>query len=462
MSFDKNQTDSLRFAMRPAALLALAFAFAAMASAQSPSRSELDLNAAVDKALASNPVTRVSESRLKIADLRIAESRAARRPSVQFSQSLIGSNNPVFVFGSLLEQGRFSASNFALNSLNNPNPIANLRTLVQAQMPIFDQRQTSARVEQATTAKRMAELQAEGVRQKLRFEVIQSFYGAILGKEMLKVSDEALRSAEANRKRAKDMVEVGMTTGADLLAAEVEVANAEQHKLEAQSGLTTTIAALNLTIGDRLSSMPEINGDLREKFFPIADRDELIRTAFENRPDYLGSELAIRNSRSQTKAVRDLRLPRVDAFGNVGYSSPYIANGSTDFTAGVSLSYTLFDAGRKSREAEAAEAETLAESERAVLANQISLEVVKAFEKYKTARSKIHVSITSIARADEALRIAQDRYRFGLTTMTEVIRAEAAAVAAKQNLLGARYEYYVSYAAVLLATGRLDDVRLFY
>lgn len=458
----KKHNGSLQVAIRLLGLSALIPLLSVLLFAQAPGASELDLNAAVDKALANNPQTKVADSRLKIADLKINEMRAGRQPFVQFSQSLIGSNNPVFVFGSLLEQGRFKTSNFALDALNDPKGLVNFRSLLQAQMPIFDQRQTGARVDQAVTAKRQAELQAEAVRQKLRFDVIQSFYGAILGKEMLKVNHEAVRSAEANRKRAKDMVEVGMTTEADLLASDVEVANAEQQKFEAESELATTIAALNLSIGDRPDVKQEPAGDLREKYFPIGDQDELIRTALENRPDYLSSELAIRNSQRQTKAVRDQKLPRVDAFGNFGYSSPYIANGSTDYTVGVSLSYTLFDAGRKTRTAEAAEAELLAESEKDVLANQISLEVVKAFQKYRTARSKIQVSIKSIAAADEVLRIAQDRYRFGLTTMTEVIRAEAAAIRAKHSLLGARYEYYISYAAVLLATGRLSDVRLFY
>lgn len=442
-------------------LLAILTVLPVAASAQSGLEPRLGLNDAVDKALANNPKTRITDSRLKIADLKIREIRSGRQPYVQFTQSVIGSNNPVFVFGSLLEQGRFGPSNFAIDSLNNPSGLVNFRSLVSAQMPLFDQRQTSSRVDQAVTAKRQAELQAEAVRQQLRFDVVRTFYGAILGKEMLKVNQEAVRSADANRKKTKDMVDVGMTTEADLLAAEVELANAEQHKLQAENELVTTTAALNLTLGDKPDLSPQLIGDLQEKYFPIADQDDLIRTAFENRPDYLSSELAIKNSQRQTKAVKDLNLPRVDAFGNFGYSSPYITNGSTDYTVGVSLSYTLFDAGRKARAEQAAESVILAESEKQDLQNQITLGVVRAFQNHKTARSKIQVSIKSVSQADEALRIVQDRYKFGLTTFTEVIRAEAALVRAKHDLLTARYEYYVSYASVLLATGRLTDVRLF-
>jgi outer membrane protein len=461
MSLYRNREYARRVvpALFTALLAAMSSATAAVAQAVLPVNLKLEI--AIERALATDPQIKVSDSRTKIADLKINEAKAGKLPFAQFSQSVIRSNNPVFVFGSLLEQGRFGASNFALDSLNNPNGLFNFRTLVGAQMPLFDQRQTSSRVTQAELAKKQTELQAESGRQQLRFDVIRTFYGVVLGREMVKANDEAVRSAEANRKKARDMADVGLTTDADFLAAEVELANAGQQRLEAENELTTNVAALNLMLGEKPDAAREPAADLSEKYFPIDDQDALIRTALENRPDYLRTELAIQNSREQTKAIRDQRLPRVDAFGNVGYSSPYIANGSTDYTVGLSLTYTLFDAGRKSRVAQVTEAETVAGAEKQVLANQISLGVVRALQNYKTARAKIQVSIKSIAQADEALRIVQDRYKSGLTTFNEVIRAEAALLRSKHNLLTARYDYYVGYAAVLLATGRLNDVRLF-
>ena len=447
----------------PSFLILLAFVIgsASAISAQSIFPPKLDLKDAVEKALTNNPQTRGSESRLRIAELKIREAKTGKKPLVQFSQSVIRSNNPVVVFGSLLEQGRFGTSNFAIDSLNNPNGLTNLRSLVSGSMPLFDQYQTKARIEIATTAMSQAELQAEAVRQQLRFDVVRNFYGVVLGKQMLMVSQEAVRSAEVNRKKTKDMSDVGMTTDADFLAAEVELANVVQQKLEAESQLTVTTAALNLLLGEKPEFQREVIGDLQEKYFPIDDQEASIRIALANRPDYLSSELSVKNSKRQTRAVKDLKLPKVDAFGNVGYSSPYIANGSTDYTVGISLTYTLFDAGRKARNEQAAEAETLAESEKSVLANQISFGVVRAFQDHKTAKSKIQVSIKSITQAEESLRIVQDRYKFGLTTFNEVIRSESALVRAKHNLLTARYEYYVSYASLLLATGRLTDTRLF-
>ncbi len=439
---------------------AVALSLTVSMAAQS-SDPRLSLEDAVNQTLTNNPQTRISDARTKIADYKLDEARSGKLPIVQFSQSAIRSNNPVFVFGSLLEQGRFGPSNFSINSLNDPKGIFNFRSLLNTQVPLFDQRQTRSRIDQAKTAKLQAELNAEIVKQQLRFDVVRTYFGAVLRKELLKVSDEAVRSADANRKKARDMVDVGMTTDADLLAAEVEYSNAGQKRLEAESDLITTRAALSIMMGDRPDLDWVLTDDLQEKYFPVSDQNELIRIALENRPDYRVAELAVKSKTLQTKAIKDQDLPRVDAFGNIGYSSPYIANGSTDYTVGLSLTYTVFDAGRKARTKQAAEAEIVAEGEKRELADQITLSVVKAFQEHKTAKAQIMVSVKSIAQADEALRIIQDRYKFGLTTFNEVIRAEAAVVRAKHNLLTARYGLYVSYASLLLATGRLTDVRLF-
>ncbi|MEZ5308196.1 MAG: TolC family protein [Pyrinomonadaceae bacterium] len=421
----------------------------------------LDLETAVDKTLDSNPETKRAETETKVAELSIEGARLGKKPSFEFSQQFTRSNNPTFVFASLLEQGRFGASNFAVDTLNHPDGVNNFRTMFSARMPLYDGHKTRTRVSQAELQKEQSDLKVEAMRQELRFNVVRTYFAAVLGREMVKVSEDAMKAAESNRKKTRDMVDVGMTTEADYLAADVELAHTGQQKIEAESGLITTLETLNVMMGDEPGFEKEITGTLTERYFPIEERDDLIRIAFENRLDLKMADLGIRNSKISTQSVVDEKLPSVNAFANFGYSSPYIANGSSDYTVGVNLTYTLFDAGRKNRLAKSTEGETIAELEKRSLENKIRIEVISALQANKTAKAKIEVSIKSIAHAEEALRIIQDRYKFGLTTITEVLRAEAALVRSKHSLLAARYEYLVSHAQVLLVTGRLNDVKAF-
>jgi outer membrane protein TolC len=428
---------------------------------QSRIRAEFDLANAVDTAIENNPRIKIADSKRRIALLEIKEARTGKQPVVQFGHSTIRSNDPAFAFTSLLEQGRFTPSNFKIESLNAPDGINNMRSAISVQMPLFDQGRTRLRAAQAEIDRRRSDLQSEWIRQNLQFDVIRGFYGVIVNKSKLSVRQEAVRTAEADARKARNMVELGMTNEADGLIADVELANAKHLMLSAENELLTASVELKLLLGIETETQFELVGDLQEKYFPIGEMDELVRKAFANRPDYLSAVNAFESSRLQAKAVKNRRLPQIDVFGKFAYSSPNLIRGSTDYTVGINLSYALFDPGRKAKEEKALEEESVAELEKEALADQIRLSVVRAFQDYMTARSKIQVTIKSISQADEALRIVRDRYHFGLATFTEVIRAETALVRAKHDQLEARFAYYVSYAAVLLATGTLKDVKDF-
>jgi outer membrane protein TolC len=179
------------------------------------------------------------------------------------------------------------------------------------------------------------------------------------------------------------------------------------------------------------------------------------------RPDYSRAGLTLREREQQTFGARGEMLPRVEVFTSVGVSTRSFLTGSTDYLVGANVSFNLFDAGRKARLSQAQAAETVATLEQEHLANQIRLEVVRARQQFITARERLAVMQRVISQATEALRIVQDRYHEGLTTITEVLRAETALTQARTNVLAARYDHYIGYATVLLATGQLTDVQPF-
>jgi outer membrane protein TolC len=195
--------------------------------------------------------------------------------------------------------------------------------------------------------------------------------------------------------------------------------------------------------------------DLTERFFPVDDGVDLVSMAFQNRPDWKIAMLGVDSVKSDVKMAQGAWLPRIDVFGNYGYSTPMEGRGSSDYTYGVSLTYDLFDAGRKARIDQASGARAVAQSQLDVGRNRIRLEVVSAEQHFKTARARVQVLVKSADQAAEVLRIARERYQNGLTTLTEVLRAEAALSNARQETLSARHDYLVAYSGVLLATGRL-------
>ncbi len=421
----------------------------------------LTLIDAVEIALRRNPLTRATNAGSELAGAELSEAESRRLPTLIATGSFTRSNNPVFVFGSLLEQGQFGPENFAINSLNHPNAINNLRSALTLRFPVFDQRETTTRIASARIRQQQADHQSNLVEQQIRFEVIKSYYGLLLAQAKLKVAEDAVRTAEADVKRARDLVETGIVVQSDLLAARVQLSQFRQQEIQLSGDLAIALAALNLALGLPVETPQQPLGELLDRRFTVDAVEVLSSQALQNRPDYQKAVLSLHETSAQLHGARGEWLPRVDAFVSTGFSSEHLTSGSGDYAAGATVSFNVFDAGRKTRIAQASAAQSIANAEQERLANQIRFEVVRAYQQYVSARERLGVVAEVSAQASETLRIVQDRYHAGITTITELLRAETALVRARSDVLAARYDQYLSYASVLLATGQLKDAGVF-
>src|SRR5512136_1662911 len=109
----------------------------------------LTLSDAVARALENNPDLAVDAPGRQAARLEFKAAKAGYLPRLDFEQSYLAGNNPVFVFGTLLSQQKFTANNFALPALNSPDPIDNLQTRATLQQNIWDFGRTRNRRDQA-------------------------------------------------------------------------------------------------------------------------------------------------------------------------------------------------------------------------------------------------------------------------------------------------------------------------
>ena len=422
---------------------------------------ELTLIDAVEIALRRNPLTRATRGGRQLAAAELSEARSHRLPTLQLTGSFTRSNNPVFVFGSLLEQGRFGAENFAIDSLNHPNAINNLRSSLTLRFPLFDQRETATRIATAQIQRQQADQQTSLVEQQIRFEVVKTYYGVLLSRAKVKVAEEAVKTAEADVKRARDLVETGLVVQSDLLAARVQLSQFRQQQIQMTGELATALAALNLALGLPVETRQQPLGELVDRRFTVDPVEVLSSLALQSRPDYQRAVLSSKATTAELHGARGEWLPRVDAFVTAGRSSEYFTNGSGDYAAGATVSFNLFDAGRKSRIARATATQSIVHAEEEQLANHIRFEVMRAYQQYVAARERLEVVAETSAQASETLRIVQDRYHAGITTITELLHAETALVQARSDVLAARYDQYLSYANILLATGQLTDVGVF-
>jgi outer membrane protein TolC len=422
---------------------------------------DLTLPAAVDLALQNNPRVKAVLSSREMMDAQVREARSGWWPLLQFSETFTRSNNPVFVFGSLLEQSRFGPENFAVDSLNNPDSLNNFRTAINLKWSVFDQMQSSARVAQARIGQEQADHQKEMVKQQVRFEVLRAYFGVLLAQQRKEVTEETVKMAESDRGRVDDLFRAGLVVQSDLLSAEVQLSEFRQQQVQASGDIVTAHAFLNTVLGTPIQTIQKVSGQLIDKPFFLAETDELIRQALQSRPDYARAGSAVKSSEEGVRGAKGNYLPRVDVFSSYGLSGKDLTSGSSDYAVGAGLTFNLFDFGRGARLDKARAAQSTAAAEQEHLANQIRLEVIQAYQDFVSARERLKVSDQTVTQAREALRIVQDRYKEGLTTITEVLRSGTAHLRTRLNLVSSRYDCYIGYARVLMATGKLTDVTAF-
>jgi outer membrane protein TolC len=316
-------------------------------------------------------------------------------------------------------------------------------------------------VTQARLGQRQADLQKAMVEQQIRFEVIRAYSGVLVALARKDVTEEAVKMGESDMKRIQDRFKSGLVVESDLLAAEVQLAEFRQQQIDAEGDVAIAYAALNTVLGLPVETLQKVVGELEDKRFETGNREELIRLALLQRPDYLRAGYNVLSNKEGVAGAKKEYLPRLDIFGNYGMSGNDWSSGSSDYTISASLTFNLFDVGRRARLEKAKAAESMATAEQERLAHEIRLEVVRAYQQHISARGRLGVAGQVIDQATETHRIVQNRYREGLTTITEVLRSETALFRARLNLIAARSDHYVSYAHLLLSTGKLTDIQPF-
>ena len=92
-----------------------------LAAYGSGAQDPISLKDAVHLSLNRNKAVEAADASRKAAESRIAEARSGNLPKVNYSESWTRSDNPVFVFSSLLTQHQFGEQNFQIGPLNRPD-----------------------------------------------------------------------------------------------------------------------------------------------------------------------------------------------------------------------------------------------------------------------------------------------------------------------------------------------------
>ena len=303
--------------------------------------------------------------------------------------------------------------------------------------------------------------EANEVTQKysLALQVKTQYYAILAAREAESAAQAQLQQAEEQLKTSIVRTRAGVATLSDSLRSVIAVGNGQLALITARNTVRVASAALTRLVGSEtlVTAMPS---DTLDRGMAPVDSAALA-TLLDDGPVVRQTEAQLASARAAVKSAKTPYLPSVDLnysrSGN-GFSNTYGVSGqplayTNNFN--LRLSYTLFN--NFQREDALTRAEVQADLVQAQvrdvkLAAQQTL--VQQLAALRSAQQRIVIQQASLDASKEDLRVQQQRYALGASTLLDVLTSQTTLDGARSALIQARQDVRVARAQLEALVGR--------
>lgn len=409
---------------------------------------QLSFDEALDVALNRNVDLRIVEAEAAAAAAGASSASAFLWPELAFTSGLVRSNDPVFAFGTKLRQGVFGEPDFAIQELNDPDPLTDWTAEIDVRWEIL----APTRWAQRSAARERANAASWGTvrrREAVRLHTRTLYLDALTAEGRHEAARATERAARATLERFERRKARGLLTEADRLQAEAEFEMARSGSIDASRRKREARQALGAFLGWSVDTLPVPSETLSEPAEPIPSEFDPARRA-----DILALRSAVRSARASSRGSMLAYAPAIEAFGNVkSHANDVFESDSDDWTIGVALRWTAFGGLRRKAELDRAHAaELIARLQFEHAAREAKREVDAANHAVDAAQAGYEASLAARVAVEDATRLLQRRFEEGLATPDELLQADARLATIRSRAVDA-------LAAWNLAVANADFVR---
>lgn len=427
-------------------LLAVSMTGTAMAEEAVDAPMNLTLEDSVRLALDNNKTIKQSEADFESAVWARHQARRAFGPTVKYSTSFTKQGGSYYNY---LERTKIYSNGFTLT------------------MPIYTGGELESSIKAADLGMNSAELGLEQTKQAIKENTMAAYYKALQAKNQINVAQDSVNTLNEHLKNVNAQYTVGTVAKSDVLATQVQVANAEQNLITANNDYDVAIASLNNLMGVYTGTKLNLTDSLDYNVYEIPFED-CINYGRTNRPDVLIADYNVEIAKAQMDGAKAGYRPSVNVqlgkswagdqpFSSDGMDNFYGSNNNWSATIGVS--WNVWDNNvTQSKVEQAKAAVTKAEAAAEDTRQKGDLEVRTAYLNLKAAERSIHTNSVAVERAQEDYKIAQVRYAAGVGTNLDVMDAEEKLTQAQTNYYTSLYNYNTSKASLDKAMGIMVDL----
>ncbi len=409
----------------------------------------LTFDDAITRALAANERLKVAEQQVRESQGRVQEAKASFLPSVNLNFLYTPAQRfpliriPAGVFGP--NEQTFEAGFTRRNIMQ-----------VDVNQPIY----TGGRLQnaygiQASTLD-ATRFTLERARQDLQYQVVETFYAALMNEQGVRVAEEQITLATKQLALAKSRFEAGTVARLDVLQAEVELANAKARRIQAKAAVDTSHQALRTVLSLPQSQRLVLSGSLDAPPAPVT-RD-VLQAAIPSRPD-LRAFSARREIADHAIALANAEWkPNLSLTGNLQYQEDGLNNmfksDNQSYQVGIAFRVPLFAAPGAAARRIVAEAQ-MRQSEHGLNAatDAAELELESAWTSWQSSDEVVATQEKALELARESVAIAQVSYENGVITSAELNDAQVRLLQTEWLLMQAKYGRIIAAARARVAAG---------
>jgi len=415
---------------------------------------QLSLKRAVEMAVSpeGNTNIQISGEAVKQAQNRSEEARASLLPNVDSSVTYQNQTE------NLAAIGLGSGLVIPIPGFHFPTfvgPFSTLDARVSGTQTIFDFG-SIRRFQAAKMGVSAAHSDVEDTSERVASQVARAYLAAVKAEADVEAAEANVALSKAVQEQSERQKTAGTGTGIEVTRAKVQLANDQQHLLEARN--TRRAARMRLLRAMNLGLDTDLELTDKLQYVPVdaVTVDEAKAQALRARPDLQAQQDREANARLSASATRLERLPSVQAFGNYGDLGTGLGEALPTRVYGISVKVPIFDGGRRdARRAESASEYRAEKLRTGDLKEQIELDVRLALDELHSADDEVKVAKDGLELAQNELTQARRRYDAGVAISLEVTDAQTRLERARDNQTAALYNYNVARLDLAQAMGKV-------
>ena len=317
------------------------------------------------------------------------------------------------------------------------------------------------RIRRSTEAARADMLSKEenrrGVTIQLVSAVAEAYFNLLQFDLQLDIAERTLRSWEESVRIAQARLRQGMTSKLDADQFEAERANAAARMAELQRQMVQAENQLSVLLGRRPFAVAR-GRSLDEQILAPDVPPGLPSELLQRRPDVLVAERQLAAVTARIGAAKAERFPKITLTGLAGLANPALSTILTDSSSfgifGAGLAAPLLNAqvlGFQQEAAEAQSKEAFAQYQQTVLT--AFREVEDSLIAVRTVRIQSESQQQQVTALQSALKLAELRYKGGLSNYLDVLVARRNLFEAELALTGTRRLLLASIVQLYRALG---------